>query len=196
MPAHFIGTVSVTWLEHPGEDREMRLNQRFAFEDAAGLVWSVKRGAVIDGASIPKIFWTSFGSPFVGDYRRASVVHDWFCETRTRTSAATHHMFFEACVAGGVGTTKAKIMYTMVKTFGPSWTTLSADLEINGAMLSRKGRRIDYTHAMADEDFDDITRWIETANPTIEAIDLEIERRSTELLAIPADTRALSVESF
>jgi hypothetical protein len=103
MPVHFIGTVSVSWLTQPGADRDVKLDKDFGFEDADGLVWTAKKNAVVNGASIPQIFWSTFGSPFIGDYRRASVLHDYYCDVRTRPSAATHLMFYEACLAGASG---------------------------------------------------------------------------------------------
>ena len=39
-----------------------------------GKIWTAPAGSVIDGASIPRFFWRVIGSPFIGYYRRASVV--------------------------------------------------------------------------------------------------------------------------
>lgn len=183
--ARFVGTVSVTWLEHPGDDRDMKLNLSFTFEDDTGLKWTAARGAVINGASIPRIFWTTFGSPFIGDYRRASIVHDHFCDVRTRTAAATHRMFYEACRAGGVSEIKAKTMYTMVKTFGPSWTVAVNGLSINGTSVVAGGDTITFSHTMGDDEFTRLTRWIEEQNPGIDAIDAEIRRRASEVIVLP-----------
>ena len=187
MAAQFIGTVSVVWLEQPGEDRDMKLTKAFTFVDAAGLKWTVKKDAVINGASIPRIFWTTFGPPFVGEYRRASVVHDYFCDVRTRSAEATHHMFYEACVAGGVGVLKAKTMYTMVKTFGPNWKTLSSPLAINGLEVLSRGQEVTVYRAMADDEFARLEKWVDESNPSIEEIDAEIERRSREMPVLPPE---------
>lgn len=187
MAAHFIGTVSVTWLEQPGDDRDMKLTKAFTFVDAAGLRWTAKKDAVINGASIPRIFWTTFGPPFVGEYRRASVVHDHFCDVRTRSAEATHHMFYEACLAGGVGMIKAKTMYTMVKTFGPNWKTLSGALAINGVEVLAKGQKVTVYRTMGEDEFARLEKWVEERNPSIEEIDAEIERRSREMPVLPPE---------
>ncbi len=185
MAAHFTGTVSVTWLEHPGDDRDMKLTKDFTFVDAAGLTWTARKNAVINGASIPQIFWTAFGPPFVGEYRRASVVHDYYCGVRTRPAEATHHMFYEACLAGGVGTIKAKTMYATVKAFGPSWRTLSGALAINGLEVLSRGDEVTVYRAMSDGQFARLEKWVQEEDPTIEQIDAEIERRSLEMPVLP-----------
>lgn len=183
--AGFSGSVDVTWLTQPGDDRDMQLNKDFTFTDAAGLTWTAKKGAKINGASIPAIFWKTFGTPFVGDYRRASVVHDYYCDVRTRPSDATHKMFYEACVAGGVSQTKAKGMYLLVKSFGPSWQVASSNLEMAGKIMVRKGQRMTYTNAMPHEEVSKMMRWIETENPSIEEIDAAIKQNSTPTAIVP-----------
>jgi len=189
----FTGSVSVTWLTHAGDDRDMKLNADFSFKDSAGLVWTAKKGATINGASIPSIFWSTFGSPFIGDYRRASVVHDYFCDVRTRPSDATHKMFYEACVTGGVGQTKAKTMYVMVKTFGPSWQTTTARLEMAGRVVVRKGGKLSYTHTMKSDDMSEMIRWIEATNPSIKEIDAAIEAKATPAAIISLEGTGIEV---
>jgi hypothetical protein len=84
-----------------------------------------EEGRKVDGASIPWLLWNKWvGPPFVGDYRRASVVHDTACEDGPKaadSSQTVHRMFYDACLAGGVGRAKAKVMYWAVRTFGPKW---------------------------------------------------------------------------
>jgi hypothetical protein len=185
MPVRFIGTVSVSWLTQPGVDRDVKLEQDFGFEDAGGLVWTAKKNAVVNGASIPQIFWSSFGSPFIGDYRRASVLHDYCCEVRTRPSAATHRMFYEACLAGGVGPLKAKTMYTMVKTFGPSWTVVAESIVVNGRTVIEEGGTLTFSRTMPRTEFSEMIQWIEAENPPIEEIDAEIEKRAVVVPVLP-----------
>ena len=42
--------------------------------------WTAPKGAKVDGASIPQLFWTPIGGPFEGKYRYASVIHDTECD--------------------------------------------------------------------------------------------------------------------
>ena len=97
---HFEGNVDTRWLVHGGADREMELLSAFAFVDSTGYRWAAHPGEKIDGASIPDQVWsTVVGTPFIGDYRRASVVHDVACERHERTSREAHRMFYEAMLA-------------------------------------------------------------------------------------------------
>ncbi len=117
----FHGRVVVQWLEEDGDDREMQLLEGFSFTDDAGKVWLVPEGARINGASIPRLFWNVIGPPFVGDYRRASVIHDHYCDTKTEPWEKVHEMFYEASIAGGVPEARAKVMYAAIYAGGPRW---------------------------------------------------------------------------
>ncbi len=194
MPVQFIGTVSVSWLTQPGADRDMLLNESFGFEDAAGLVWTAERNAIVNGASIPQIFWSTFGSPFIGDYRRASVLHDYYSEVRTRPSAATHLMFYEACLAGGVETVKAKTMYTMVKIFGPSWTVVAEGIDVNEHTVIEEGGTLIFSRTMPRAEFSELIEWVEAENPPIEEIDAEILQRSTVVPFLPIAELGIAVD--
>ena len=83
-----------------------------------GFEWKAPKDSKVNGASIPPVLWSSIGSPFVGDYRRASVVHDVACDTRKQPHEAVHLMFYNAMRADGVGWIKANAMYQAVKRFG------------------------------------------------------------------------------
>lgn len=114
----YSGTVKAEWLT---KTREMRLLEAFAFKGPNCKVWSVPKDAIVDGASIPQIFWTVIGGPFEGRYRDASVLHDYYCKVKTEPSADVHEMFYYAMLANGVDSTKARIMFYAVSWFGPQW---------------------------------------------------------------------------
>ena len=117
--SEFIGDVDVRWLAN--EPRKMKLLEAFQFVDKKGVKWSAPIGSIIDGASIPKLFWRLIGSPFVGKYRRASVIHDVYCVTKERPHSQVHKMFYDAMRVDGVSYLKAKTMYLAVKWGGPKW---------------------------------------------------------------------------
>lgn len=119
----FEGNVQTEWLDLVGDHRRMRLLSDFAYVDPNGLEWEAPNGWIIDGASIPKIFWTAVGSPFEGPYRRASVIHDVACDQKIRPWQAVHRTFYNAMRAEGLGAIKAKIMYAAVYAGGPRWET-------------------------------------------------------------------------
>ncbi len=119
---HFDGDVVTRWLtSSTNEDRDMELVQPFAYVDPSGKRWEAAVGRIINGATIPPWLWSAVGSPYVGDYRRASVVHDVACDDRTEPSAAVHRMFYDAMRCDGVKLIEGMILYHAVKTWGPHW---------------------------------------------------------------------------
>ena len=114
----FEGRVVAEWAD---DHRNMTLVQDFAYIEASGKRWTAPKGTVVDGASIPRAFWTVIGSPFEGPYRNASVVHDIGCEEQTESWEDVHRMFHDACRCGGASSQKAKMLYWAVYNFGPRW---------------------------------------------------------------------------
>ena len=124
--AYFEGDVRTLWLVEgevgdDGPDRRMQVLEDFAFVDPNGVRWLAPAGSKIDGASIPRMLWSIAGDPFIGPYRRASVLHDVACDDRTRPSKVVHRMFYDAMVADGTGEAQAVEFYTAVRLFGPHW---------------------------------------------------------------------------
>src|SRR6266446_3380743 len=99
----------------------MRLTKAFSFEDPSHKIWLAPKNAVIDGASIPRALWTLVGSPYTGDYRRASIVHDKACDDAVNNSTARRaadRMFYHACRAGGCSIEDATLLYVGVRIGG------------------------------------------------------------------------------
>ena len=99
--------------------RDMELMQMFQYADPAGVVWMAPRGSVVNGASVPRVLWRIVGSPFVGRYRNASILHDVYCVTQVMPSPQVHRMWYWAMRAGGVGRVRAFVMWLGVRLFGP-----------------------------------------------------------------------------
>jgi lysozyme family protein len=125
------------WLD---DGRSMRLKRPFGFVEESGREWPVPSEIIVDGASIPRVFWSLIGGPFEGPYRNASVVHDYYCDVRTRTWQDTHRVFFEAMRCSGVNDVRAKVMYYAVYRFGPRWTmgpaAVAEAFDLTGALAS------------------------------------------------------------
>lgn len=112
------------WLTTPdGEDRNMKMVEDFSYTDPEGRVWSAKKGSVINGASIPRPLWSTVGSPYTDDYRRASIVHDVACDDPNVVRKEADVMFYFACRAGGCGAVQARILYAGVRI--GAWTSAS-----------------------------------------------------------------------
>lgn len=56
-------------------------------------------------------------SPFIGNSRRASVIHDRYCDLKTESSTDTHNMFYEAMLEDLEEKWRADIKYWAVRTF-------------------------------------------------------------------------------
>lgn len=114
----FSGEPKTTWKTEDGKaDRHMVLIEPFSYQ---GKVMDVTAPTDfrIDGASIPRALWTLVGSPYTGDYRRASIVHDKACcdaagDPKKRRTA--DRMFFYACLAGGCSLGQAIVLYIGVR---------------------------------------------------------------------------------
>ncbi|MBB5210519.1 DUF1353 domain-containing protein [Microbulbifer hydrolyticus] len=122
MTAKFSGDPKTTWISESGADRRMYLMEDFHFTDKNGSVWLAPAGSLIDGASIPRAFWSIIGPPYVGDYRRASIVHDVACVNANarQERRAADRMFYQACRAGGCSTRSSIILYIGVR-IGAWW---------------------------------------------------------------------------
>ena len=108
-------------LQFLDDGRKALVLENYSFQDPRGKIWTAPAGTVVDGGSIPRFFWRSFGPPFVGRYRNASIIHDFYCQTRRYDCSEVHRMFYEACLAEGLSLQKARIAYWSVRSFGPDW---------------------------------------------------------------------------
>jgi len=119
----FTNTVKTEWLQD--SPRDMRILEPISFIDKLGISWDVPDGAIINGASIPKFAQSIIGTPFIGRYRRASVIHDYYYDNREREKDVTDYMFYEACIFDGVPHIKAHAMLLALQTSG-TWTEYDA----------------------------------------------------------------------
>lgn len=120
-PGKYTADVYTKWLP---DGRFMELVFDVAYIDSNGYRWLAEAGTLINGASIPNLVWEEVGSPYVGLYRRASVIHDAMCNLREkcgRSSDDVHRMFREAMFTDGVSRKQRNMMFAAVRMFGPRW---------------------------------------------------------------------------
>jgi len=124
----FSGYPETKWVSnHQFEDdgdrnpnQDMTLLKEFYFIDKEDKKWTVPEGSYLNGATIPRALWSRIGSPFVGKYRRASVVHDYFVgegpnpdvEIVIRKDA--DKMFYEACLFDNCSKSFAAVLFVGV----------------------------------------------------------------------------------
>lgn len=112
----FSGNPKTEWITDSKDmDRDMRLLEDFHYTHKKKK-WPAPKGSIINGASIPRVFWSLIGSPYTDDYRMASIVHDVACEPDSGESRRdADKMFYEACRDGGCGLIQARILYIGVR---------------------------------------------------------------------------------
>ena len=192
MAAGFSGEPATLWRTQPGVDRDMELLDDFWFRDRAGRQWDAPKGTTIDGASIPRALWTLVGSPYTGEYRRASVVHDVACEAAgsgdSPARRAADRMFYEACRAGGCPVREAIILYVGVRIGAWYGREFSGEYR-QGARTFR-----DQAEEQIEKDFRDTSERVlamgETDDPA------EIERRTDAAFMTVAARRGAATEAF
>ena len=182
----FSGEPEARWLTESDEpDRRMRLLGEFWFSDPRRKELKVPAGYDdMNGASIPRALWSLVGSPYTGDYRRASIVHDKACDDAGEDKGkrrAADRMFYHACREGGCSIRQAIILYVGVRIGAalpdvPSWRLAAVENEA--------GPRL-YTTADEErlvEDFRVVAERVleegETDDPS------ELESRTTQALVL------------
>lgn len=167
----FTGRVAVEWLTGQNPERDMKLLEPFTFIDGTGRRWRIPAGTVVNGASIPQGFWTLVGSPYTGNYRRASVVHDHYCDTKDEPWQSVHRMFYHAMVAGGVPTLEAKILYGAVYAGGPRWeVVITKNLEGTDEKIV-----IPHFATISDQAQRETNAWIRSTDPSLEEIERQLD---------------------
>ena len=86
------------------------LVETFKFDDLL-----IEEGYKWDGASIPWIFWRIIGSPFLPQFRKASLVHDYYCGDKPLNERSKGDKIFKNNLkAQGVKGIVASVMYLAV----------------------------------------------------------------------------------
>lgn len=125
----FSGNPKTEWLCQHGDDRNMCLLETFWYIDPQGRRWEAPKGAITNGASIPRTLWSSVGSPYTGNYRRASIIHDIAIRTPAIVRSEADTMFYFACLAGGCMLMESKLLYAGVRV--GTWASLTGDFALD-----------------------------------------------------------------
>ncbi len=171
------------------DGRRMQLAAPFEYIDSRNKKWVVPPGETVDGASIPEALWSTIGGPFSGRYRKASVIHDFFCGYKVRPAKEVHGVFYDAMRTSGVGITKAKLMLFAVLRFGPDWRGVDrtdlcngthrpqdlglSETETNACAVKTRGgptRAPSRTAKFSAKDFEEAKKAIEAGNLSLDQI--------------------------
>ena len=113
-------------LEPLRSGQQMKTLLEFGFLDGDGRHWPVPPGTLVDQTSIPKALWSLLGDAWEGQYRDASVVHDYYCAVRSVDWQSVHRMFYDAMRTSGVSPHRAMLVYAGVYFAGPRWQGIGA----------------------------------------------------------------------
>jgi hypothetical protein len=160
----FAGDVVAKWMP---DGRAMQLTEPLTYIDARGERWIAPKGAVVDGASIPRSLWSIVGAPFSGKYRKSSVIHDYFCQVMSRPWRDVHKVFFEASVVEGTSLYHAKLMYGAVYAWGPRWEIVDGSPK----------RTRDTIKPPTEDEFRELAEWIKGDDPSLGDIASFIDKR-------------------
>jgi hypothetical protein len=134
----FSGNPRTEWLCDGDDERAMRLLDDFWYRDPDGRRWDAPAGTVVDGATIPRTLWAAIGSPYTGNYRRASIVHDVACNAPAVPRRDADTMFYFACLAGGCSVLQAKLLYAGVRLGGLFGQRMPAGYRLPGQQSARE----------------------------------------------------------
>ena len=103
----------------PNQKKEVKLLETVTFHLPEQQVLSVDAGFVFDGASIPRICWTSVGHPLEHRFIYAALLHDALYSSQL-LPRETADQYFQTYLKefAGVGFFTAWKMYTGVRLFG------------------------------------------------------------------------------
>lgn len=83
-----------------------------------GKTFTVPKGFIWDGASIPRIAWRVIGHPFMQEFRAPTLLHDMLYDTALLSRKDADLAMKELLIANGVSKARASAMYAAVRTGG------------------------------------------------------------------------------
>jgi len=83
--------------------------------------YKVPVGYISDGSSIPRLFWVSIGSPFLPEFRSASIVHDYLYSKGIGKRKEADKIYRELLKCNHVVWWRRNIQYIILRLFG--WIT-------------------------------------------------------------------------
>jgi len=101
-------------------DRERQIQEDYLCDLPNGVILTINRGFIYDGASIPRLFWSLIGSPFTGTHQRAALIHDALYAAELYSRETCDWIFLQIMQYHGCNWLKRNLMWSAVKIFGRS----------------------------------------------------------------------------
>jgi len=169
----YSGRVVVELLDEIEFVHKLRLLEDFAFLDDQGKLWMARKGGIVDDESVPREFQTLPGLPYVAEYRKAAVIHAYFCRAKTEPWKQVHRALFESSVAEGVTELQAKTLYAVVYAGGWRWETRESSCYRSCHAASES---LAWKPAATAAEIAPVLQWIGKNAPDLDAIDRRLDQ--------------------
>jgi hypothetical protein len=171
--AGFSGRVVLELLDEAALPHKLRLLEDFAFTDQGGKLWLARKGGILDGESVPRALSALNDLPYFAEYRKAAVVHDYFCRARTEPWRQVHRALYEASIAEGLSDGEAKILYAAVYAGGWRWEPKGSSCYGSCHAVATS---LAWRPAVAPDEVEPVLQWIGQNAPTLDEIDARLDR--------------------
>jgi hypothetical protein len=169
----YSGRVVIELLDEIEFAHYFRLLEDFTFVDARGKPWVARKGGIADDEAVPRNLSALYGLPYVGEYRKAALLHGYFCRTMTEPWQQVHRVLFDASVVEGLTETQAKLLYAVV--YAGSWRW-----EMQGSSCYRSchasSASLVWKPAATAAEIEPVLQWISHDAPDLDAIDRRVDQ--------------------
>jgi hypothetical protein len=153
-------------------DHKLRLLEEFSFRDENGRLWLAPAGAVIDGTSLPRMLRPAPELPPETQFRKASVVHDYYSRARQETWREVRRMLYSASLHEGLSPAEAKLLYATVYAGGWRWEPRTSSCYRScHAAATMLAWQPDLTEA----EFQPVADWLRGTDPSLEEIEQRVD---------------------
>ena len=168
----FEGRLVLEVLDDIELDHKLRVLEDFSFRDEHGRVWLAPAGAVIDGTSLPRTLRSIAELPPEAEFRKASVVHDYYSRARQESWREVRRMLYGASLHEGLGPAEAKLVYAAAYAGGWRWEPRTSSCYRScHAAASMLVWQPDLNQA----EFQPVVDWLRGADPSLEEIEQRVD---------------------
>lgn len=150
----------------------MRLKEELLFRQTGGGTWVVPANAIVDGRSMPKLFFSLIGHPFESGFLKTAITYDYAVKAKVRRWTDAQRMFVEGVVVEGVATIEAKAMYMLLHATGSRWA-----VRWTSGCYGRchaADSELEWRPRVDDEQVIALVRWVRQEDPSLEDIDRRV----------------------
>ena len=172
--AGYSGRLAVELVDEIAFVHKLRLLEDFAFQDSHGKLWIARKGGIVDDEAVPRALLRLSGLPFAAEYRKAAVMHAYFCRSRNEPWKQVHRALFDASVAEGLSEREAKALYAVVYAGGWRWETRASSSCYRSCHAASES--LAWKPEASAAEIEPVLQWIAQDEPDLDAIDLRVDQ--------------------